>query len=658
MLKRAYSLLEIKSIDEEQRIIEGIATTPSTDRVGDVVEPKGAQFSLPIPFLYQHDSEQPLGHVIDAKVAKDGITVRVQIAKGVTTRIEEAWSLIRAGLVRGLSIGFRAIDTEQIPNSWGYIYKSWEWLELSAVTIPANAEASISQIKSIDRASLAATGKGAAPVVRLDPPPGDSGKSTQFKQRPKEGTTMKTIAEQIAALEAKRAAHESRLEDIQTKAVEAGRTKEADEREEFDGLRDEITAIDAELKDLRDLEAVKARGAKSVNTRIETEQAGSTARAVATPGLVVKTPPKLEPGIRFARLAKVKAIARLDGADPLRTAERIYGADSEPYAIIKTGEVAPGTTLSGNWAADLVGAETSAFADFANYLRPATILGKFGVNGVPGLRHVPFREPLVSQTGAGGAWWVGEGKPKPVTAFEFDRTTLTPLKVANICILTEENIRSSAPSSEMIIRDSLRDALAATLDKDFIDPSNGGSSNVKPASITNGADTVGSTGPDADDIRLDIRALFQKFIDADNPPENGVWIMSTANALALSLSINALGQREFPGVNMKGGTFEGLPVVASRYASTIVALVNASDIYEADDGETNVDMSREASIEMKDAPSLTSDSTSSTGASLVSLWQSNLVGLRAERTINWKRRRESAVAYLTSVTWGGSVPAS
>jgi len=34
------------------------------------------------------------------------------------------------------------------------------------------------------------------------------------------------------------------------------------------------------------------------------------------------------------------------------------------------------------------------------------------------------------------------------------------------------------------------------------------------------------------------------------------------------------------------------------------------------------------------------------------------VGFRAERTINWSRRRSSAVAYLTSVNWGGSVPAS
>jgi hypothetical protein len=38
---------------------------------------------------------------------------------------------------------------------------------------------------------------------------------------------------------------------------------------------------------------------------------------------------------------------------------------------------------------------------------------------------------------------------------------------------------------------------------------------------------------------------------------------------------------------------------------------------------------------------------------LVSLWQRNLVGFRAERTMSWARRRTSAVAYLTGVNWGG-----
>src|SRR5688572_936963 len=49
---RAWSTLTVKSVDSERREIEGIASTPSVDRVGDIVEPMGAKFTLPMPLLH------------------------------------------------------------------------------------------------------------------------------------------------------------------------------------------------------------------------------------------------------------------------------------------------------------------------------------------------------------------------------------------------------------------------------------------------------------------------------------------------------------------------------------------------------------------------------------------------------------------------------
>jgi HK97 family phage major capsid protein len=290
------------------------------------------------------------------------------------------------------------------------------------------------------------------------------------------------------------------------------------------------------------------------------------------------------------------------------------------------------------------------------YPRPATILGKFGTGGVPNLTRIDFYTPYVIETGAGDAYWVGEGKPKPLTAFDYDRSTLTPLKIANIAVLTEENIRYSSPNSDTIVRNALVKAIAAGLDVAFVDPANSGTSNVKPASVTNGAETVASTGDDADAIRVDVRALFQKFIDANNAPQSGAWIMSATNALALSMMTNPLGQPEFRDISMMGGTFQGLPVIVSQHIGNVVALVNASDIFLGDEGGVSVDMSREASIEMR-STGLGMDATAGTAtAGSVSMFQTNSVALRAERTINWKRARASAVAYLTSVGWGGDVP--
>ena len=43
-LKRACSLLTVKSFSEDERVITGIASTPSPDRDGDILEPEGAEF--------------------------------------------------------------------------------------------------------------------------------------------------------------------------------------------------------------------------------------------------------------------------------------------------------------------------------------------------------------------------------------------------------------------------------------------------------------------------------------------------------------------------------------------------------------------------------------------------------------------------------------
>lgn len=180
-IQRAYSRFEVKAVDEEKRIISGIATTPTPDRMGDIVESMGAEYDLPLPFLWQHDSTQPVGSVIAAKATKSGITVDVQIAQidapgNLQNRLEEAWQSIKIKLVRGLSIGFAPIEYTIIEETWSYHFIKWAWLELSAVTIPANADASISAIKRYDARTLAALGhKRFCGVPLINPSPGATG---------------------------------------------------------------------------------------------------------------------------------------------------------------------------------------------------------------------------------------------------------------------------------------------------------------------------------------------------------------------------------------------------------------------------------------------------------------------------------------------------
>jgi HK97 family phage major capsid protein len=317
--------------------------------------------------------------------------------------------------------------------------------------------------------------------------------------------------------------------------------------------------------------------------------------------------------------------------------------------------VPAGTTSEAVWASPLVD-PTNLAGEFAEFLRPMTIIGKFGQGGIPSLRRIPFNVRVIGQTGGGTGYWVGQGAPKPLTSFAFEATTLTWAKVAAISVITEELARFSSPSAEGLVRDSLAAALIERLDTDFVDPAVAASAGVNPASITNGLTALSSAGTTADNIRTDLQNLLEQFILTNVNPTTLVLIMPNTLALAASLMVNSLGQPEFPGLTMNGGSLQGIPVITSQYAANqsgygnLVIAVNASDVFLSDDGSVTVDASREASLQMLDNP--TNNSSSATATTAVSMWQTNSIALRAERFINWAKRRTSAVVYMDDVNWG------
>ncbi|CAH5164314.1 hypothetical protein AI2848V1_1594 [Klebsiella pneumoniae] len=639
-LKRACTLMTVKSVNEDDRIITGIASTPSPDRDGDIMEPEGAKFRSDTPFLWQHDRSQPIG-TCTPKMVKEGLQITAKLVKPTSdmpsqlvARLDEAWASIKAGLVRGLSIGFRPIEYSFLDEG-GIRFLSWDLLEVSAVTIPANAECSIQTVKSFDRQLLAASGTE-KPVVKTSKTAGATALKTN------KGNNTMNISEQIKSFEAKRAALAASLDEVMSKAAEEGRTLDAEEEEGYDNTSAEIKSVDAHLKRLRDMESNMASTAKPVSKAASGEI--NTVSSVA-PG-IIRVEPKLEKGIAFARFTKALAAAKGARTEALQIAKNKYPEDIKLHHFLKAA-VSAGTTTDPQWAGALV--EYQDFAnDFVEYLRPQTIIGKFGTGNIPSLREVPFNIRVPVQTSGGSADWVGQGKPKPLTNFNFETITFGFSKVAAISVLTEELLRFSNPKADVLVRNSLAEAVIARLDVDFVNPAKSEVIGVSPGSITNGATTIPSTGSPDDDST----AAFQVFIDANLQPTGAVWLMSSSTALALSKRKNALGQKEYPDMTMFGGIFEGLPAIVSQYVGNQLVLVNAPDVYLADEGGVAVDMSSEASLEMESAP--THDSVTPTGVELVSMWQTNSVAIRAERWINWKRRRTAAVAVISGVNYSSS----
>lgn len=658
MTRRAYSFFDVKSVNEERRIIRGVATTPTVDRSGDIVDPLGVKFQNPLAFLWQHDARKPIGTVKFDKPTKDGIAFEAEIPVinepgALKDRVDEAWQSIKLGLVRAVSIGFRALEYSFMENG-GIKFAETEVYELSAVTIPANQEAvitgfgksmnadAIAVIKQFDIGTPAASGnKG------TDPSPVASGKPSTKSinlKKPQEKTMAekKTVAEQIEALEAARVEKTDRMSAIMQKSIDEGRSTDEAEQEEFDGLEAEVASIDGDLKRYRALEKAQAVEAKPINATKSVNSSVDVSR-----GPVIEVKSKLAPGVEFARFVKSLAAAKGDPLRAVEIAKTHYPEQTRIHNVLKAA-VAAGTTTDPTWAGALVDYQNFA-GDFIEFLRPSTVIGKFGTGNIPSLFNVPFNVKIPAQTSGGDAYWVGEGAPKPLTKFDFSQIELRWAKVASIAVLTEELVRFSNPSADLLVRNALGDAIRARLDIDFIDPSKAAVPNVSPASITNGVTGIPSTGnPDQD-----IDALYTQFITANLSTANGVFLMSEILAQQLARVKNPLGQREYPEIGPKGGVLDGLPVITSQYIPAgMLALVAADQIYLADDGQVVIDASREASLQMVDNPA--NNSGTATPAELVSLWQTNSIGIRAERYINWQKRRAQAVSFVTGANYGGN----
>lgn len=461
-----------------------------------------------------------------------------------------------------------------------------------------------------------------------------------------------TLAEQLAALTATRLEKSTRMTAIMEKATSEGRSTDVAESEEFDTLDVEIKTLDGDIARLEKLTTINATKAAPVIGKSAADATASRgAPAVVTAGALRNE----EKGIGFARFALSMYAGKGDPTAAKAFAEHNFGDDKRLQNVMKAA-VAAGTTTTPTWAGNLVDAQTLS-SEFIEFLRPRTIVGQFGVGSVPSLRRVPFNVRIPGKTSAGTAAWVGEGYAKPVTSSGYDARELKWAKIAAISVVTEELARFSDPSIQALVRDDLAEAVIERMDIDFINPAKaaGTGASLSPASITNGVTAIPSSGNTAAAVRADIMKLWAVADSTNLPASSAVYITTPAIARGLSGLYNPLGNREFPNMGVTGGSIDGVPVIVSNYvpgntAGGLFVLVFASEIYLSDDGVVTVDVSREASIVMDTAPTM--NSVTPTAAQVVSMFQTNSLALRAERYVNWAKRRPQAVAYLSGVNWG------
>jgi HK97 family phage major capsid protein len=461
---------------------------------------------------------------------------------------------------------------------------------------------------------------------------------------------MKTLAERIKAAQERRAEISARMKEIMDGADEDGRLKDKAATKEYDELAEELDGLDS---DLRRWKALAVAQGEARPVKGEKSQAGTETRSDAPrrgPDIVVTSKDVEEKfkGQNYTRMVIAKTLAALDFVAPSAIAEARWGKTNPTLVqLIKANEVAGGGSASGEWGAELVQANTQYTGDFIEYLKAMTVYDRLP------LRPVPANVQIKGQDGTATGYWVGQGQAIKVSTGDFSAVSLTPLKVAALAVITNELLRDSSPSAEMLVRDSLAYASGKVIDDTFLSAT-AASAGVSPAGMLNGVSAGSSNGTDADGLRQDIKALYASFITAKNA--SGLYgVMNPALAKSIQLMRNTLGVREFPDISQTGGTLEGDPIVTGdNVNANHFILLKPSDIYRIGDTGIEVSVSREASIEMSSAP--TGDALTPTAASqaIVSMFQNESTAIKVVRSINFAKRRSGVVQYISDADYGAA----
>lgn len=143
---------EVKSLREDGTF-EGYASVfNNVDSQRDRVHPGAFKASIktrdkPVQLLWQHQWDKPIGVITALFEDARGLFVKGKLLMDVA-QAREAYSLLKAGVVRGLSIGYSVKRSRRNPDSGIRELLDLNLWEISLVTLPANEAAQVTVVKS------------------------------------------------------------------------------------------------------------------------------------------------------------------------------------------------------------------------------------------------------------------------------------------------------------------------------------------------------------------------------------------------------------------------------------------------------------------------------------------------------------------------------
>lgn len=615
--------------------LEFVLSDATVDRYGDIVDPAGWDLKWfkknPIA-LFGHWSHEPIGTWADVRVEGKKLLGRlVFAAEGTSARIDELRRLVEQGILRAVSVGFRPLEAEPVDPAKPYgpqRYKRQELIETSLVSVPANP-AALAVAKSLqiseDVLSLAfgEHADGAGEVVRR----GTTGVKAATTTLHRKNDPMKTLSQ--------------RVEEAQQRFIEARDAYNAHVAEEDFDI-DEAEGFEAAMKDAdKRLVALKsAESALAARAEERTEK-------LSAPVVNLKGRQKDIGGLDLmVRAMTARGIAHF-GNKPIDQVldERYKG--HEATALVTKADQTIGTTTVSGWASELV---QTVYGDFLDALMPVSFYAQLRNKGIRlsfdgyGTVSIPSR---VAGGAAGG--FVAEGAPIRVGRITTAATTMTAKKMGVIVAFSRELAKRSTPAIEALVRQSIVEDTAVTLDQLMID--NVAASTARPAGLLNGVAAVatGAGGGDYEAVIADFKALLAPYIAA-NAADGITVLMNPSQGLSLSMMPGGDGRMDnwFAPIAQRVSIIESGNVPAGRLIA-----IRTSDLATAMGDTPEFDISEQATIHLEDTTPLeiVSGTGPTTADPVRSLFQTATVGVRMLMDVSWGMRRAGMVRWIDGTSW-------
>jgi HK97 family phage major capsid protein len=250
------------------------------------------------------------------------------------------------------------------------------------------------------------------------------------------------------------------------------------------------------------------------------------------------------------------------------------------------------------------------------------------------LRKVQFATRLYDSQGMTVAAEVDEGQAIPLVFSAFGQHALNSMKVHGaIIVVTKESLNGMSEEAAGDLANELAAAVARAEDYTFL------------RDISTGQPTIASTGTSITNLDSDLRTAMALF---EGDLRRAKWVLSPRTAAAVSLMRGTAGPA-YPGMGAIGGTLVGLPAIVSEGAVDAEASPADARIFLIDpkrvayvDGGAELGRTEQAAIQMADDADGSSVAPV-TAATVVSMFQTNSVGLRALRWGAWHAALNSVV---------------